>query len=47
MALANTLPASVQRKKGRLYAVIRPKKTEKANQFGALWAFRKEATNPK
>lgn len=29
MAPANTLPASVQRKKGRLYAVIQTKKRKK------------------
>lgn len=47
MAAVNTIPASVQPKKGRLYAVIQTKKTGKANQSGVRWDCRREATGPK
>lgn len=47
MGTQNTLAASVQPKKGRLYAVIQVKKTAKQKQFGAPSVCPKAQENPR
>lgn len=45
MNAATTLAASVQAKKGRLYAVIQVRENGKTNPYGARWDCRRAPTN--